>query len=57
MTAAGIAKLAILENDGDDACDSDTEQVDDDDDDPHGSYPHSPTPDNDRPSTITEEFN
>ena len=48
MTAAGIAKLAAIEDDHeeDNEADSDAEN--------HGSYPHSPTPDNDRPSTITE---
>ena len=49
MTAAGIAKLAAIEDDQEDEdgeVDSDAEN--------HGSYPHSPTPDNDRPSTITE---
>lgn len=49
VTAAGIAKLAAIEDDQEDddgEVDSDAEN--------HGSYPHSPTPDNDRPSTITE---
>ena len=51
MTAAGIAKLAAIEDEQeeDDDVDSDAEN--------HGSYPHSPTPDNDRPSTITEVCN
>ena len=53
-TAANIARLAVLDGDtgavfshGDkDACEEEEERT--------RSYPHSPTPDHDRPSTITE---
>ena len=56
MTAANIAKVAALENevlDNKVICDANDC---DDEDDLDVSYPHSPTPeqDKDRPSTITE---
>ena len=60
MTAANIAKVAALENevlDNKVICEVICDANDcDDEDDLDVSYPHSPTPeqDKDRPSTITE---
>ena len=57
VTATNIARLAIVDGIDFNAKEDDLEELEDNEDEDDGecqSFPDSPTPENDRPSTITE---
>ena len=57
VTATNIARLAIVDGIDFNAKEDDLEELEDNEDEDEGecqSFPDSPTPENDRPSTITE---